>query len=560
MQAAAVWGTLVAWDEEGSDLKVIHEVNERGFARTSCAATVAVLALSGLVEPPCEASFLPARPPAVAGAFYPEAAGALREEVERHLGRADPTAPAGGVVRALIVPHAGYAYSAPTAAFAYKLLAGRERPSRVVLIGPSHFTRLFGACSVAQFSAYDTPLGRVPVDVEAVERLTRRQPFHAMRYPHVREHCLEVQLPFLQALWPEPPKIVPILVGRLSPAQCRAAAAGIAEIVEEDTLIVVSTDFTHYGRGFAPFGKEGGEKLLERIEALDMEGVRHIKALDAEAFGRYHEGRNPTVCGGQPVRIALTLLESWPEARAQFLRWANSGGTTGQADYCVSYVAAAALSPAGCLPEMKSPQPNRQSEDEPPLSNEDRRFLLDLARASVERAARGEPAAEGDEGAVPPSLRRNGAAFVTLKREGRLRGCIGHVVARGSLCRCVREVAAAAARDPRFPPVRPDEPAEIELEISVLGPMKLARGVEDVEVGRDGLMVVAGRRSGVLLPQVATENGWTARQFIEQTCRKAGLPPDAWQWDGTSIYRFTATVFGEEDSAPTARAGAERGT
>jgi len=184
------------------------------------------------------------------------------------------------------------------------------------------------------------------------------------------------------------------------------------------------------------------------------------------------------------------------------------------------------------------------------LDEEDMAVLLDIARTTVERKVRGEPVPEPTFDR--PRLKAPGAAFVTLKKDGHLRGCIGHMVARMPLQRCIKEMAiAAAAHDRRFPPVRPDELDRIEIEISVLTPMIKVSDPTIIKVGRDGLYIKKGMRTGVLLPQVPVENGWDRETFLAYTCRKAGLPLDSWK-KGAEIYRFEAQVFGEKERGKSA--------
>jgi len=491
------------------------------------------------------------RPAQVAGSFYPGAPEPLREAVTKFLKQAGPAVPdglQGRVPRALVVPHAGYVYSGATAACAYKLLEGTEPPDRVILLGPPHRTQLIGACSVADFSAYETPLGSVPVDTEARAKLVRHEPFRAMDVPHEREHCLEVQLPFLQVLWPDPPPIVPVLVGDLSPSQSRAAADALAGIISERTLVVVSTDFTHYGTGFrfAPFRSLSGGKLKERIRELDMGAVKYIEALDPSGFRDYVSRTGATICGRKPVEVMLRLFAGCQGSRPVFLRWSNSGDVTGAYDQCVSYVAMAVYAPEGPLKFQAGPA-NPQAQAPSALTADDRRTLLRLAQESLRRAVRDRGVPEPDLEGLPDRLHEAGAAFVTLTRNGRLRGCIGHVEANLPLCACVWQMAAfAALHDMRFRPVQPDELDDIHIEISVLTPLQIVGDADEIRVGRDGLVVSGRRARGLLLPQVAAERGWTVAEFLQQTCRKAGLPPDAWEEDDVTVYRFQADVFNQD--------------
>jgi AmmeMemoRadiSam system protein A len=178
------------------------------------------------------------------------------------------------------------------------------------------------------------------------------------------------------------------------------------------------------------------------------------------------------------------------------------------------------------------------------LTEADKNLLLTQARASIEAHLR-------DQSVPPvtdpsPILGERRGAFVSLHRQGRLRGCIGYLDAVKPLLATVKEMAAAAAfHDPRFRPLAPEELADLEIEISVLSPMQLIKSTDEIEVGKHGLYVVQGVCRGLLLPQVATEYKWDRLDFLKQTCCKAGLPPDAWKEPSTKIYTFTADVFAE---------------
>ena len=177
------------------------------------------------------------------------------------------------------------------------------------------------------------------------------------------------------------------------------------------------------------------------------------------------------------------------------------------------------------------------------LSDEDRKSLLGLARDAVAAAAGGNdlPTLRNPNG----PLREKGAVFVTLRSGGDLRGCIGHIEANEPLGKVVPRCAVAAGNtDPRFPPITRTELDELDIEISLLGPLEPIAGPEDIAIGRHGLVVEMGWQRGLLLPQVATEWSWDAETFLSHTCHKAGLPRDAWK-HGAKLWRFDAEVFGE---------------
>lgn len=189
------------------------------------------------------------------------------------------------------------------------------------------------------------------------------------------------------------------------------------------------------------------------------------------------------------------------------------------------------------------------------LTDNEKNFLLRLARQSLEAAVRPEAkkALEIPD-AIPPGLDQAAGAFVTLHKRGHLRGCVGYVHALKPLYQTVMEAAAAAAvRDPRFPPVEPAELADLEVEISVLSPCQPVRP-EEIQVGVHGLLITRNQARGLLLPQVAVEHHWSRERFLEETCRKAALPADAWR-QGATIEAFTAEVFGGESLAGNGASG-----
>ncbi len=488
------------------------------------------------------------RSPAVAGAFYPERAEALQRKVEDFLADADPAVPRelrGRRPRVLIVPHAGYRYSGEVAALSYKLLKGTEKPSRVLLLGPSHTVYLTHACSVPDYSAYSTPLGEVPVDGEACRRLAAKKPFTQSTAAHRREHCLEVQLPFLQAVWPEPPPIVPVVTGRLEPAERSAAAHALAPLLDEDTLLVISTDFTHYGPRFryTPFEDASGEELQEKIRQLDMEGVGYLKALDRASFRNYLLEKKPTICGAEALNIMLLLMANVHSVRPVFLRWSSSAEVTGGGPNCVSYVAMAFYD----APGSTSADAGGRSVGPlvPDLTSREKSILLRVAREAV-RAGFEEDASPAPPEELTDTLRRPYGAFVTLKKGEEVRGHAGATQSTVPLWLCVRRMAKLAAfQNPRYSPLGRGELPEAHIEISVVGPLTAVREVDDLVVGRDGVIVQDRSDSALMLPEAATDHGWTSREFLAAACRKAGLAPDAWEKEGVEVLRFSATTFAE---------------
>ena len=282
------------------------------------------------------------RRPAVAGQFYPSSREELKAEVADFLAKADPQVPEKlKDLRplALIVPHAGYPYSGSTAAFSYRLLQKREKPSRIILLGVSHHFALHRVLAVPTYTHYSTPLGEVPVDTAACQQLLRSKVCISADPPHRAEHGLEVQLPFLQVLWDEPPKIVPVLVGDFTAAGLADAVAALKPIIDENTVIVASTDFTHYGDNyeFEPFKDLSGKELAARIKALDMGAIKKIEALDAQGFLDYCEQTGATICGRMAVALLLKTLSGMEGVEGVSLRYASSSDVMGDPSNSVGY-------------------------------------------------------------------------------------------------------------------------------------------------------------------------------------------------------------------------------
>ncbi|HGY55303.1 MAG TPA: AmmeMemoRadiSam system protein B [Caldithrix abyssi] len=469
------------------------------------------------------------RPPAVAGAFYPADKAELQSMIHTFLQNAQTVQLAGPPV-AVIAPHAGYVYSGHVAAYAYA--AVRNRPyERVVVIAPSHF-EAFDGVSIFEGSAYRTPLGDVPVDRAFSQKLADRsevcflsQKGHIPGVSGRGEHALEVQLPFLQTVLPKF-KLVALVMGDQSYPTCRSLGKALARLIsDEKTLIVASSDLSHYH----PY-----EEAVQR----DKKVLRAIEEWDYFNLARNFQNRLWEACGGGPIVATMIAAEELGANRAVLLKYANSGDVpAGERSRVVGYSAFALLNDPGW-------SENRSENFR--LNKEEQKELLKLARRAVETRIR-----EGEiikASADDPLLLADRGAFVTLTIKGQLRGCIGYTSPVEPLYQTVRDVAIKAAEsDPRFPPVNEDELPLLHYEISVLSPLRRVKDISEIEVGKHGLLVVNGYRAGLLLPQVPQEYGWNRRTFLEQTCRKAGLPPDAWQDEKTDIFKFTAFVFGGED-------------
>lgn len=452
------------------------------------------------------------RTPVWAGAFYDGNGARLGAQIDAYLENVkDP--PALEDIRALICPHAGYVYSGQTAAYAYRLVRGKPYKT-VVIIGVSHRYGLDGG-SIYLKGGFETPLGVARVDEEAAALIARASGFSYVPEAHTQEHSVEVQVPFVQRALPDA-KIVPILMGYPNRRDVNALAEGLATVAkDEKILIVASTDLSHY---------------LSKKDAnqVDAGTISLIQRLNANTLlSKCARGEN-IMCGGGGVAAVLLALKKIGEPRVEVVRYSDSGDTSGDEDRVVGYLAAAVTLKAGPPKEFS-------------LSSAEKKELLELARQAVKNYVTEKRVVEFRT--EDPNLLAERGAFVTLRKKGKLRGCIGFIEPVASLCETVIQTAIfAASEDDRFPPVTGEELNELEVEVSVLTPLKKIDNPRVVQVGKHGLVISRGRNRGLLLPQVPVENNWDRETFLNEACLKAGLPPDAWK-KGAEIFVFEAIVF-----------------
>jgi len=485
------------------------------------------------------------RPAAVAGSFYPLGRADLTAAVTKAYEGVEPVELPGRLI-ALIVPHAGYRFSAATAARAYVQLA-EAPPATVVLVGPSHNMPVDGA-AVSACDAWATPLGNMPVDRELAEELCDAEP--AIRLsdtPHAPEHCLEVQLPLLRQVAPDC-RIVPLAVTNESDEACGPIASALAEVLADtDAVLVASSDMAHYP---APVEcRSVDQRTLEAIQKMDADLLRD---LDREQLNAGIKDLGCTLCGLAAVQIVMRAAKGLGADRAVVLGYANSGEIAPElGDRAVGYGAVAfcdsTREPRQRIARAEPEEAEGDMEDNVTmLTAEQREYLLRLARSTLEASLSGRalPAA----GAEDAALTRDAAVFVTLTKAGRLRGCIGCTEAYIPLAEAVQEFAVAAAtRDLRFPAMRSEELDETSIEISVLSPLVKVDSADDIIVGTHGVMVEMDGRRGLFLPQVATDNDFGRDEFLSLLCaEKAGLPADAWK-RGANLHVFTVEKFAETD-------------
>jgi len=481
------------------------------------------------------------RESALAGAWYPADPGELSDYVDGLLDAAKAE-PVEEPIRALIAPHAGYVYSGATAAQAFSLVRGREY-RRVMVLAPTHRGG-FAGISVADVDAYETPLGRIPLDTEAIAGLRGSELVISDPDAHAREHAIEIELPLLQRALAPGWKLVPVLVGRLDSEDYEKAADLLRPLADDVTLVVVSSDFTHFGPrfGYMPFPPD--REAPENIRELDEGAIERILARDAQGLLAYQAKTGITICGYRPLALLLTMLPV--DAQVERIAYATSGELTGDWMNSVSY---AALVVIGHSPFSGQTAPSKAAPVVGHVLDEaDLRLLHRLAVLGVEQAVLG-PSADRDSeiqtrlSRLPEHARNHAGAFVTLREDGQLRGCIGYILPRKPLYQAVLENGVnAAVNDMRFRPVGPEELEKLEVEVSVLSPPRAIGSAEEFRLGEQGIILRKDGRQAVFLPEVAPEQGWTREEALSRLARKAGLPEDAWR-EGASFEVFTSTKF-----------------
>ena len=465
-----------------------------------------------------------ARTPAVAGRFYPASPEKLQRELEHLFSRAKSKEC--NNVRAVISPHAGYVFSGTVAASAFNQIDEEHRYERIFLIGSSHQVALKGAAVYTQ-GDFLMPYGTVTTDVDFCKKLVLTHPglFSEDSRAHRDEHSLEVQLPFLHHVLRHEYVIVPIIIGTSDPSVCEKIAEVLVPYFNTDNLFVISSDFSHY---------PGYEDALT-VDAATRDAILQnapealIQTLTENS--RLHvPGLATSLCGWTSVLTLLYMTSGNSSFSYRAIDYKNSGDSAlyGDKSQVVGYWA------------MAVTEQNNASGDS--IKPEEQKMLLDIARKSIESVVvRGKHLSLEQVSGYPPLLQQQRGAFVTLYKGKKLRGCIGRMTANLPLFKLVRDMAEAAALyDDRFLPLQKEELGDLEIHISVLSPLEEIRDAGQIQLGKHGILVESRGRSGVFLPQVATETGWSLEEFLGHCSRdKAGL---GWEgWKTARIFIFSTT-------------------
>ena len=490
--------------------------------------------------------------------WFPEDRGQLKAMVDKYLAAAGDVKVEGKPI-AIIAPHAGYQFSGATAAYAYKPLFGQTY-DRVVIIAPSHDRVGFAGGHIGDWDYYSTPLGASELDKIACRKLLVSKICNTQPRADAQEHSLQNQIPFLQTVLPGV-KIVPIIVGGpQTDENIRRLGDEIRSVTTADTLFVISSDFTHYGERFyyTPI-KEGSVK--EGVRKLDQGAIDLICANNLKGFRAYMAQRDaPTICGAEPIAVLLRILEGRKDIRGALVQYANSGDRTGDyAQNAVSYAAIvlSKIPGAGEVPlEVKTVVEVGPGKDKPEpipdkVSEDDQKLLLLMAREQLVKVVAEKKVIDPRDYRWDMSRKilSQGATFVTLTNNERLRGCIGDILPSKPIYLSVLRNTINAWRDPRFTrdPITAAELPKIEIEITVLTPFVIIPSYTDIVVGKHGVYMEKGAASAIFLPQVATEQKWDRDTMLQQLSLKARLDANAYKEPGCKFWVFEGQIFNESE-------------
>ena len=466
------------------------------------------------------------RNPAVAGLFYMAQPEKLSKNVEQYIQQSGEFKfTYNHYPKMLIVPHAGYEYSAGAAGKAYATLQGAAaKIKKVLLVGPSHFYGGQGAF-LSDIDYFSTPLGDVKVNKQIVKQLAaENKQFNINNQAHLKEHSIEVQLPFIQKVLPQA-EIIPIIYGNIAPEEL---SKGLQKyLMKEDTILIVSADLSHY---------------YQYNEAVKID-TETAKKINKGKFLDDHES-----CGSIGINAALILAKN-SNYRPQMLELINSGDSQGDKSRVVGYGA------WSFYPDEVIEKPSKlekETENLQDFSNLYKDMLMQIAQESLVKAVKHHKHYSPSRSSFPEDLFDKGAVFVTLHKNGELRGCIGNILPTLSVAQGIANNAyAAALEDNRFSPVTEDELPEITFSISLLTNFERINYINEQDVlkqiksGKDGIVIRDGNRQGVFLPAV-WEQLRDKTEFFKQLKIKAGMNPNYWN-NGIKVYRFRAVEITDEN-------------
>ncbi|GAB4283985.1 MAG: AmmeMemoRadiSam system protein B [Marinilabiliales bacterium] len=471
------------------------------------------------------------RKPAVAGQFYPGEKEKLINDLKNYFAQAKSNVSKN--VIALIVPHAGYVFSGSVAASGYNQLDTSKKYDRVFIIASSHH-KLFKGASIYYLGNYETPLGEAKVDMDIAEKIkNENEIFTFDPDAHYYEHSVEVQVPFLQYLFGDKLKIVPIVIGTQSVEDCKKIADALKPYFTENNLFVISSDFSHYP------DYENAIKIdsLTANAILSSNPDKLINTINSNKKLKINNLAT-SLCGWSSVLTLMYMTNNNEDYKYKLIEYKNSGDSKyGDHNRVVGYNA--------IVVEKQNHNSTKTSDFE--LNNEDKKILLTIARKTIEKYVKDGKIFDFDGITLTDNIKKPAGAFVTLHKNGQLRGCIGRFEPGDPLYIVVRDMAiSSAVKDYRFNPVSEEELKDIDIEISVLTPLRKIDSIDEFELGKHGIYIKKGWASGTFLPQVAQSTGWTKEEFLGHCARdKAGIGWDGWK--DADLYVYEAIIFDETE-------------
>jgi AmmeMemoRadiSam system protein B/AmmeMemoRadiSam system protein A len=491
------------------------------------------LLITILLFPFCKgtAQGLPApvnREPAFAGTFYPAQKSALESRL-RSLFADASSIKTEGKVQTLIVPHAGYDYSGIVAASGYETIPKDAHYDNIFIIASSHREQ-FDGVSVYSAGNYMTPLGEAKVNREIAQILIHgNNNIQFLPEAHDREHSIEVQIPFLQYHFNELPPIVPLVMGSSSLSAARDLATALLPWFTSDNLFIISSDFSHYPsyEDAMRIDKITGDAVLTKDPELFYDALRN----NTKQAG---PNLSTPCCGWSSIMTMLYMASRFESIELTPVLYRNSGDSKiGDKQRVVGYWAIAGYEkPSAGLVFG--------------LTDQEKSSLLEISRSTLQSFIKTGELPAIDPSALTPALLEPAGAFVSLFMGGKLRGCIGNFTPSEPLYAVVEAMTiAAASRDNRFAPVEEPELGYIEIEISVLTPLRKISSIDEFELGKHGIYMKKDGKSGTFLPQVAEDTGWSTEEFLGHCAReKAGI---GWEgWKEADLYTYEAIIFGEK--------------
>lgn len=465
------------------------------------------------------------RKPAVAGKFYPANENELKNTLKSLFSKAKPRT--SDHVLGIICPHAGYVFSGEVAASGYNQVNPDQQYDNVFIIASSHQV-FFDGASIYNKGDYITPLGKVNVNMKLADQLIREHRCFSYKPDADKtEHSIEVQVPFLQYHLKKAFQLIPIVLGTQSKETCKTIALALKPYLNEKNLFVFSSDFSHYpsysdailaDKATCDAIASGSpEKLLQILDVYREKDIPNLAT---------------NLCGWTSILTLLEMIGKDESKKIVPVHYMNSGDSGyGDKDQVVGYWAMAISEKTGGFN----------------FSTKEKITLLGIARNTLEKYLVNRRIPDDDPAAFKGNLILKAGAFVTLKKDGELRGCIGRFSADIPIYRLIREMAVASAtQDSRFNPVTINELSDIDIEISILSPMRKINSINEIETGKHGIYIKKGYSSGTFLPQVATEYGWNTEEFLGHCARdKAGI---GWNgWKEAEVFVYEACIFSEQE-------------